>query len=1829
MKPLLTTCQRVLLLFALLAMGISTKAQTYTYYITNEAQTAPNVYEFDAYLLHTGGIPFELANCALGLAFDTNILNGGVITPTIVGLSDLNTAQIPTSINIGGPVYSIGGVPCKYINVAAKANPGAGAGTIISGVTGGCSSPGTRIARYRLTNTVPFRANSTAKHVFSTSAGSGRTNSVVSAYVAGLATNISNAASHLAYNSAGTCIQNIIFNPASTCAVVAGITTAPVACFGNTGGSIEVTLSGSGTTATGTYSIDGGPATPYATNPFSVQGLLAGAHSITVTTTTPCTTAATPFTIGGPAAPVSATCSLLTNVSCNGGSDGSVSVVGNGGTGTLDITPPTFTGLTAGDYTYTVTDDNGCFETCMVTVTQPSAPLAATAVATDATCPTCADGSLTIGPISGGTPGYNVTPTSPQTGLLPGVHCFTVTDANSCTTQACATVGFPAGCNVVATCSTVANVTCFGGSNGVASVSGSGGVAPYVVTGGPLTGLSAGSYTYTVTDDVGCFATCIVTITEPAAITGSESFTACDTYTFPWGGATTTSGSFSHTYPGGAANGCDSTATAVVTIITSTSNSTTASACDSYTWSVNGQTYTASGTYTSVTGCHTETLVLTITPSTSNSTTASACDSYTWSVNGQTYTTSGTYTSVTGCHTETLVLTITASTSNSTTASACDTYTWSVNGQTYTTSGTYTSVTGCHTETLVLTITASTSNSTTASACDSYTWSVNGQTYTASGTYTSVTGCHTETLVLTINPSTPTSETVSACDSYTWAVNGQTYTASGTYTSVTGCNTATLILTITASTSNSTTASACDSYTWSVNGQTYTTSGTYTSVTGCHTETLVLTITPSTSNSTTASACDSYTWSVNGTTYTASGTYTSVTGCHTETLVLTITASTSNSTTASGCDSYTWSLNGTTYTASGTYTSVTGCHTEILVLTITPSTSNSTTASGCGSYTWSVNGTTYTASGTYTSVTGCHTEILVLTITPSTSNSTTASACDSYTWSVNGQTYTASGTYTSVTGCHTETLVLTITPSTSNSTTASGCDSYTWSVNGTTYTASGTYTSVTGCHTETLVLTITPSTSNSTTASACDSYTWSVNGQTYTASGTYTSVTGCHTETLVLTITPTSNNSTNVTSCGPYTWSVNGQTYTVAGTYTSTTGCTSETIVLTISNVVVTATPAGSIVCFGGSVIVNVSATGGTEPYTGTGALTQFAGTVVYTVSDGTGCTGSTSVTLTEPTKVEGTIATTPATCGFNDGTATVTPSGGSGGYTYLWSNGQTGTTATGLAFGPHSVTITDNSNCSSIVNFTISGAGGNPDPAGPITGATGACIGTVATYSIAPVANATSYTWTLPTGATGTSSTNSITVTFGGTFTGGFICVTPNNSCGNGGQTCTNISLITVKPAQPGFIVGNANPCGPNVFNYSIPPSANAQNYIWTVTGTGVTILSGQGSNSVQVSIPAGFGQGTINVKVENCIGVTSTRTLALTGIPTHSNALIGPGYVCANTLGVAYTIGTVNGAGTSYAWTTSGDISVASFNLGSVVVNFGPAFTTGVISITTSSSCGSFTRNYTIRSTPFQPGSIAGPSSNLCGQSGVTYSIAPIATATSYNWTVPVGVSIVANTGLSITVDFTAGFTGTGNICVSAVNGCGSSIARCYSVTARPAVPIALDGTATPCKTSSVVYSTGPVAGATSYIWSVTGGATITPAGTSATINFNTATSSLAIITMNAVNACGASQPRKKTLTVNLGCRLADGSVPGSLSLYPNPTNGMAKLSFNAETAAVYIVKVTDLLGNIVSIEEVHAAIGSNMQEVNLSNAAKGMYLISLESEGVPAQTLRLVVE
>ena len=155
-------------------------------------------------------------------------------------------------------------------------------------------------------------------------------------------------------------------------------------------------------------------------------------------------------------------------------------------------------------------------------------------------------------------------------------------------------------------------------------------------------------------------------ITGTAAACDEVTLTASGGNTYAWSGGSspntatntfTTSDTYTVTVTG--ANGCTATASEVVTVTPSTGYTTTASACDTYYWDVDDNTYTTTGIYYYTVGCHTEILDLTIIPTTGNTTTVTACGSYTWAVNGQTYTQPGIYTvQVTDCLTEILDLTI-------------------------------------------------------------------------------------------------------------------------------------------------------------------------------------------------------------------------------------------------------------------------------------------------------------------------------------------------------------------------------------------------------------------------------------------------------------------------------------------------------------------------------------------------------------------------------------------------------------------------------------------------------------------------------------------------------------------------------------------------------------------------------------------------------------------------------------------------------------------------------------------------------------------------------------------------------------------------------------------------------------------------------------------------------------------------------------------------------------------------------------------------------------------------------------------------------------------
>ncbi len=374
--------------------------------------------------------------------------------------------------------------------------------------------------------------------------------------------------------------------------------------------STAITVTGSSSTTATTCGVSSGIATVNATNgaaPYtfvwsngSVQqtatGLGAGSYNVTITDANGCTGVVTNVTVANPAAP-SLSVSGFTNVSCNGGNNGSVTVTASGGTAPYNFTwsngavGASATGLTAGSYTVTVTDAASCAFTLSQNINQP-AILSLSAFATNITCNGANNGSITT-TVTGGTPNYtylwsNSASTQNISALATGAYGLTVTDANGCTTNTSRTITQPANALTVATSAT--NITCNGSTDGAVSATVSGGTSGYSfawsngATSQNISALTAGAYSLTVADANGCVANSSNTVTEPAALSATAAGATVNcannisltvtggttAYSFLWSN-TATSQNLSNVAAGTYevtvtdANGCQTTSSATVT----------------------------------------------------------------------------------------------------------------------------------------------------------------------------------------------------------------------------------------------------------------------------------------------------------------------------------------------------------------------------------------------------------------------------------------------------------------------------------------------------------------------------------------------------------------------------------------------------------------------------------------------------------------------------------------------------------------------------------------------------------------------------------------------------------------------------------------------------------------------------------------------------------------------------------------------------------------------------------------------------------------------------------------------------------------------------------------------------------------------------------------------------------------------------------------------------------------------------------------------------------------------------------------------------------------
>jgi gliding motility-associated-like protein len=324
----------------------------------------------------------------------------------------------------------------------------------------------------------------------------------------------------LTITDANSCTATVTAVVAQPNAIVLTTQATPAGCNGTNG---SVTLTVNGGTPLYTFLWSNGAIVQ------NLNGVASGAYTVTVTDSNGCikSTGVQVTQLG-----TLTTSTVVSPVSCNGGSNGSVQLTINGGTPVFsylwsnNATTKDLSNLVAGSYTVTITDGNGCTNTASATVPQPPV-LMVSASNTPASCLGVADGSASLS-VSGGTPGYqyhwsNNATTQNLTNLAAGAYAVTVTDNNQCTFTLTVelnenTVFIPTIVGEAAFC-TGSNTTLDAGATYTCIWSS--GQKTHEITVG-----SAGSYTVTVTNAVGCIGTASVAVAEkpvPVVLVGSNS----------------------------------------------------------------------------------------------------------------------------------------------------------------------------------------------------------------------------------------------------------------------------------------------------------------------------------------------------------------------------------------------------------------------------------------------------------------------------------------------------------------------------------------------------------------------------------------------------------------------------------------------------------------------------------------------------------------------------------------------------------------------------------------------------------------------------------------------------------------------------------------------------------------------------------------------------------------------------------------------------------------------------------------------------------------------------------------------------------------------------------------------------------------------------------------------------------------------------------------------------------------------------------------------------------------------------------------------------------
>ena len=644
------------------------------------------------------------------------------------------------------------------------------------------------------------------------------------------------------------------------------------------------------------------------------------------------------------------------------------------------------------------------------------------------------------------------------------------------------------------------------------------------------------------------------------------------------------------------------------------------------------------------------------------------------------------------------------------------------------------------------------------------------------------------------------------------------------------------------------------------------------------------------------------------------------------------------------------------------------------------------------------------------------------------------------------------------------------------------------------------------------------------------------------------------------------------------------------------------------TNYVWSVSPGGIVTAGGGSASNTVTVTWVT-------AGAQFVG-VNYTNSNGcTALNATTYVVTVNPLPVP-TISGPNPVCVGSTGNVYTTQAGNTN---YIWvvsaggivtAGGTTNSntvTVTWNTVGPQTITINYSNiyGCTAVAptvfNLTV-----NALPVPTLSGPTPVCIASTGNVYTTQ-AGMTNYIWSVSAGGTitggGTTNSNTVIVTWN---TAGAQTVSVNYTNPGGCTAAAPVVFnVTVNNIPVPTITGQTSMCV-NSGYYNYTTEAGMQNYVWTVSSGGL-INYGSGTYQIQVSW-IGAGAQTVSVTYSNGAGCNpvapTVLNVTVNPVPDQAGTITGTSTLCAGTNGVAYSVAPINNA-TTYVWALPPNASIATgAGTNSITVNFANNATSGNIYVYGNNICGDGGTSpafpVTVNPLPDPAGTISGPNDVCLGTSGVVYSVATIANATGYVWTVPSGFLIVSGTNTnSITVNITLTAV-SGNITVMGTNSCGDgTVSPNFAVTVNPIPP-------TPVVTNhgDTLISSAPAGNQ----WYFEGTLIV-----GATGQRYVATQQGYYWDVVDLQGCSSDTSNHKLIIIT-GINPHPASV---INLYPVPNEGRFNVSFITASEESFTVSVYNNLGVKIYEETKVEVNGSLIKVIDIRPVPNGMYMVIITSD------------